>query len=152
MKIFKLSENFAKAIGDFIPAIALNLTARISVFMIFWLSAQTKIAGGSTLGQKWMFWEVAENTFMLFEHEYALPLIPASLAAYIATIAEFWFSLFILLGLFTRTSALIFIIMTLVIQIFVYWNAWDQHLLWLVPMVYLLKEGGGKLSLDRKFV
>ncbi|SMF44243.1 putative oxidoreductase [Alteromonadaceae bacterium Bs31] len=150
MKIFRTVENLSKSIGDFIPEFALNLAARLSVFMIFWLSAQTKLGGESLWGQKWMFWNVAENTFMLFEYEYALPLIPANIAAYMATLAEFWLAIFVLLGLFTRTSALMLIIITLVIQIFVYPGSWAQHLLWLVPLVYLLKEGGGQLSLDRK--
>ncbi|WP_075185964.1 DoxX family protein [Teredinibacter haidensis] len=149
MKMLRILDNFAKSIGDLIPEFILNVAARISVFMIFWLSAQTKIGGATFLGQKFAFWDISQSTFLLFEYDYDLPIIPAELAAYTATFAEFFVSLLILFGLVTRFSALVFIVMTLIIQFFVYPGALATHFLWMIPLVYLIKNGGGKLSLDR---
>ena len=39
--------------------------------------------------------------------------------------------------------------MTLVIQIFVYPDAWPTHLSWLGLMLPIIAMGGGRLSLDR---
>ena len=85
---------------------------------------------------------------MLFEHEYALPLLPYELAAYLGTITEFVLSLTVLLGLFTRLSAFGLLGVTAVIQFFVYPGAWPTHIAWAAMLIVLLKEGGGVLSLD----
>ncbi|WP_045860689.1 DoxX family protein [Teredinibacter purpureus] len=148
MTIFNKIDRFAKTLGDIIPEAVLSISARVSVFMIFWLSAQTKIGGDAIFGQKWMFWNVSQTTLLLFEYDYALPLIPADIAAYLASITEFLISILILVGFMTRASALIFIIMTLIIEIFVYPEAWATHLLWLVPLLYILKQGAGVFSVD----
>jgi len=130
------------------PQELLTLIARVAIASVFWRSAQTKITGGELLGQKWQFYNVSDSTFMLFEYEYGLPFIPADVAAYLATFAEFTLALTIVLGLFTRLSAFGLLTMTMVIQLLVYPDAWPTHLLWLVPLLYLIKHGGGKLSLD----
>ena len=54
-----------------------------------------------------------------------------------------------MLGLFTRFSALAFLAMTLVIEVFVYPDAWSTHLSWAALLLLLLAKGGGKFSLDR---
>jgi len=132
-----------------LPQEILILVSRFAIASVFWRSAQTKIAGGELLGQKWQFYNVTDSTLMLFEYEYALPLIPYELAAYLATFGEFALPLTIMLGLFTRVSALGLMIMTTVIQLLVYPDAWPTHVLWLVPLLFLIKHGGGKISLDR---
>jgi putative oxidoreductase len=53
------------------------------------------------------------------------------------------------LGLFTRLSAAALLGMTLVIQIFVYPDAWPTHLSWAALMLPLIALGGGNWSLDR---
>ena len=55
----------------------------------------------------------------------------------------------LLLGLFTRLSALALLGMTLVIQLFVYPDAWPTHLSWAGLLLYLVGRGAGTLSLDR---
>ena len=55
------------------------------------------------------------------------------------------------LGLFTRYAALALLGMTLVIQIFVYPDAWPTHLSWSGLLLPLVALGGGKASLDRVF-
>ena len=54
-----------------------------------------------------------------------------------------------LLGLFSRPAALALLGMTLVIEIFVYPNAFDTHGVWAVALLYLAKFGPGRLALDR---
>jgi putative oxidoreductase len=53
------------------------------------------------------------------------------------------------LGLFTRLSAVALLAMTLVIQVFVYPDAWPTHLSWAGLLLPLIAMGGGRLSLDR---
>lgn len=148
MKLIFLIDIYAKKLGTLLPEWLLLLASRVAVFMIFWTSAQNKLGGSTIMGQKWMFWDVNHSTLMLFEYEYALPFIPAKTAAYITTWAEFFLSLLLLLGLFTRVSALSLIIITLVIQVFVYPGAWASHLLWAVALIYLLKNGSGAIALE----
>ena len=54
-----------------------------------------------------------------------------------------------MLGLFTRLSALALLGMTLVIQVFVYPDAWPTHLSWAAILLYIAGRGAGVLSLDR---
>ena len=49
----------------------------------------------------------------------------------------------------TRPAALALLGMTLVIEIFVYPNAFDTHGVWAVALLYLAKFGPGNLALDR---
>ncbi|MEX1154114.1 DoxX family protein [Parvibaculum sp.] len=113
---------------------------RVAIFFIFFNSARTKVDGFITL---------KSSTFYLFEHEYALPLIPSDWAAYMATYAEHVFAVLILLGLAARFSALALLGMTAVIQIFVYPEAYVVHLSWAAMLLYLIAQGAGALSLDR---
>ena len=63
--------------------------------------------------------------------------------------AEHLFPALLVLGLFTRASALALLGMTAVIQTFVYPDAWPTHLVWATAMLYLVGRGAGSLSLDR---
>jgi len=132
-----------------IPEWVVNLAMRLVVFKIFWFSVQTKISGVTIAGQHFAFWSVTDNTFLLFDFEYGIPLIPTTLAAYLGTFGEFFFSLMILLGFMTRFAALGLMGMTLVIQFFVYPEAWwSVHVFWFVMLLYLIRNGGGKASID----
>ncbi len=131
-----------------VPAWFVALLARVAVASAFWLSVQTKISGWDFLGQSWKFWNVSQSTFLLFEHEYTVPLLPIKLAAYLATYGEFFLSIAIVLGLLTRLSAVGLLIMTAVIQVFVYPDAWNVHIFWAAVLLYLIKYGGGAISID----
>jgi putative oxidoreductase len=56
----------------------------------------------------------------------------------------------LVLGVFTRGAALALLGMTLVIQIFVYPQAWPTHLSWAALLLYLAGQGAGRWSLDRR--
>ena len=126
-------------LGDHLPYALVGLALRLFPAAVFWASARTKVDG----------WAIADSTWFLFEHEYALPIIPSALAAVLATIAEHLFSVLLVLGLFTRVSALALLTMTLVIQIFVYPEAWVTHGLWAACFLALIRLGPGAISLDR---
>ena len=66
-----------------------------------------------------------------------------------ATYAEHLFLILLIFDLLTRLSAAAFLVMTLVIEIFVYPDAWPTHLSWAGLLVYLIARGGGAISLDR---
>lgn len=123
-----------------LPEALLLLLARLAVASIFFLSGRTKVQGLFT---------VKESTYDLFLYEYALSVIPAELAAQLATAAEHLLPLLLLAGLFTRPAALALLGMTAVIQLFVYPAAWPTHLSWAALLLPLIASGAGAWSLDR---
>ncbi len=147
MKILNTIDDISLKIASLIPGWVALTILRISIFLIFWLAAQSKIDGLTVFGQHLAFWAVTDSAFTLFEYEYAVPLLPYDVAAYLAAFGEFFLSLGILFGLFTRFSAIGLIVMTGVIQI-AYPN-WQVHLLWLGILLVLVKEGAGPISLDK---
>jgi putative oxidoreductase len=120
-----------------IPDDLISYIARIGVGTTFFRSGMLKLDGWSE-----------GNTLALFRDEYRLPLVPPEIAAYLATTAELSLPLLLFVGLFTRLTAAALLIMTLVIEIFVYPNAFDTHGVWAVSLLFLMKYGAGYLSLD----
>ena len=123
-----------------LPGSLLALVQRLGIAAVFFQSGRTKVEGIFT---------IPDTTIELFRSEYALPLLPPELAAYLAAGAEHLFPVLLVLGLFTRLSAAALLGMTLVIQTFVYPDAWPTHLSWAGLMLPLIALGGGKWSLDR---
>lgn len=118
------------------------LFTRIVLAGIFWRSARTKVEEGSWLS-------ISDTTYFLFAEEYSGVPLPSDLAAVLATVSEHAFPILLVLGLFTRMSALALLGMTMVIQIFVYPEAWwSVHSLWAALALILIMRGGGTLSLD----
>jgi putative oxidoreductase len=130
--------------AQWVEAIML-LMVRVALAGIFWRSGRTKVEDGSLL-------TVSENTIYQFGDDpfNKLPLLPSDVAAYLTTYVEHALPLLLILGLFTRLSALALMGMTLVIQIFIFPEAWWQvHILWVALALVLIVRGGGGLSLDR---
>jgi putative oxidoreductase len=132
-----------KIIGlfDVIPLSVLALLGRLSIGLVFWNSARTKVEG-------WDIFHVNEGTLQLFTEEYKLPFIPPEIAALMAQLAEHTFSILIIVGLATRFSALALFIMTMVIEIFVYPDAYVLHGTWATILIMLMKYGPGQISVD----
>lgn len=124
----------------FTPHALLALAARLAIAAIFFQSGRTKVEGWVT---------VTDSAVALFREEYRLPWIAPEVAAPLAATAEHLFPLLLVLGLATRLSALALLGMTLVIQVFVYPDAWPTHLSWATLLAYLAGRGAGPLSLDR---
>ncbi len=112
--------------------------ARLSIGTVFLRSGLLKIDGWAD-----------GTTLALFREEYRLPLLSPEVAAWLATAAELSLPLLLFLGLLTRPAALLLLGMTLVIQTFVYPNAFDTHGTWAVALLYLAKFGPGSIALDR---
>ena len=85
----------------------------------------------------------------LFASEYRLPFIDPSWAAHMAAYAEHVFPVLLVMGLFTKVTAVGMLVMTAVIQVFVYPHAWPTHLSWAALMLYLVFYGPGRVSVDR---
>lgn len=132
----------ADALGRWITHDLLALIVRFAIAAVFWLSGRTKVDG---------FLTVNESALYLFRDEYKVPLIPPDIAAHMAAYAETFCPILLVLGLFTRLSAFALLIMTAVVEIFVYPLAWSVHLTWAALMLYLIGRGAGNWSLDRAF-
>jgi putative oxidoreductase len=120
-----------------IPADLVSILARLGIGAIFLRSGLLKLDG----------WE-SGLTLALFESEYKLPFLPPELAAPMAMGAELTMPFLLFLGFGTRYAALALLGMTAVIQIFVYPNAFDTHAVWAASLLYLVRFGAGRLSLD----
>jgi putative oxidoreductase len=122
-----------------LPDNLLLFVARVGIAAVFFLSGRTKVEG---------FLTIKPSTYDLFSSEYALPFLSPNVAAHVATYAEHLFPLLLVLGLLTRVSALGLLGMTLVIEIFVYPDAWPTHLSWAGLLLPLVAHGGGNWSID----
>jgi putative oxidoreductase len=135
-----------------IPHTFIALVARFSIAAVFWNSGQTKVEGlviNFVSGEFRLGWpRLSDSAIALFKDEYKLPLIPPELAAPMAAAAEHVFPLLILAGLATRFSALALLVMTLVIQVFVYPGAYATHATWAAVLLYLMARGPGLFSID----
>jgi len=130
------------ALSSQIPeALALFIT-RIALAGVFWRSGRTKVEDGS-------LFSISDTTYFLFEEEYSGVPLPSDLAAILATVSEHIFPILLVVGLFTRLSALALLGMTMVIQLFVYPEAWWQvHILWAAMCLVLVVRGGGLFAAD----
>lgn len=128
----------ATALMSSIPYWFVALILRLPVAAVFWRSGQTKLDG----------WQLSDSALELFTNEYKLPLIDPAIAAYLATFAEHLFPILLVLGLATRFAAFALLIMTLVIEIFVYPDAWPTHGTWTACFLVLMAQGAGRISLD----
>ncbi len=135
-----------------IPDSLIALVGRFSIAAVFWKSGQTKIEGLAldiVAGDFQFGWpRLSDSAVELFRSEYRLPLLPPELAAPMAAFGEHLFPLLILLGLATRFSSFALLIMTLVIQIFVYPDAYPTHGVWLTVLLVLIAKGPGVISFD----
>jgi putative oxidoreductase len=126
------------ALMGHIPYAFVALICRVAIAGVFWQSGETKLDG----------WQVSDTAVELFRSEYRLPLIDPSLAAHLAALAEHVFPLLLVLGLGTRFAALALLGMTLIIEIFVYPDAWPTHGTWAACFLMLMRSGAGIFSLD----
>ena len=117
------------------PMSIILLGMRFGVGMVFFNSGLLKYNS----------WEFA---IKLFEDEYKLPLLDPTVAARLAMLNELTFPIFLFLGLATRLATLPLLGMVFVIEVFVYPQAWAEHLMWASMLVLLLTRGPGVFSLD----
>jgi len=119
-----------------LPLSILQLATRIGVGAVFFRSGLLKIGS----------WEF---TVQLFRDEYRVPLLDPVLAARLATTVELGAPLFLFVGLGARLATLPLLGMIAVIQLFVYPNAWSDHLMWASALLLVLSRGPGVFSVDQ---
>jgi putative oxidoreductase len=117
------------------PLSILQLAMRLGIAAVFFNSGLIKI-------NSWEF------TVLLFRNEYRVPLLDPVLAAQVATALEVSVPVLIAIGFATRLATLPLLGMVAVIQIFVFPNAWSEHLMWSSILLFLLTRGPGTLSID----
>jgi putative oxidoreductase len=125
----------AIALLNAIPYSVIALIARAATFSVFFRAGTQKLSD----------WN---STLLLFQNEYRVPVLPPEIAAYMAAGMELGGSILVLVGLATRLGVLALLGMVLVIQTFVYPEAWPDHIQWLAFMFLLLARGPGKVSID----
>lgn len=129
-QIFKLYNLFLYLTRSAEPAML--LAVRLAAAYIFLSSGLVKI-------------EDMESTLLLFEYEYQVPLIPADIAAYLATTIELLAPLLLIIGIGSRVAVVPLLVMTAVIQS-IYPNL--QHAWWAIILGTVLFVGPGKWSVD----
>jgi putative oxidoreductase len=120
---------------DRVPLSLHQLLFRLAVAGVFFRAGLTKVAS----------WE---PTVALFRDEYKVPVLAPELAAVMASLFEVGCSLLLIAGLATRLATLPLLGMILTIQLFVYPQAWPEHLVWTSILLFLLTRGAGPISLD----
>ena len=130
----------AEALERWIALDFVLLVSRVGIAAVFFYSGRTKVSG-------WL--SVTDSAVGLFRDEYRLPLVDPAFAAHAAAYAEHLFPILLVLGLGTRFAAMALLGMTLVIEVFVYPDAWPTHLSWAAPLLLLAGRGAGRFSMDR---
>ena len=148
IKLFENSIQFFQRIPDSLIA----LIGRVSIAAIFWLSAQTKIEGFALnilTGEITLGWpHLSASAIDLFRDEYRLPFVPPEIAAPMAAISEHVFAALLLIGLASRFAALALLGLTMVIQVFVYPDAYPTHGVWATVLLFIVARGPGIYSVD----
>lgn len=139
--VHSLSNIYVQSIGVLTKFISplLNVGGRTYVAWAFFASGLTKI-------RDW------ESTLMLFEYEYAVPLLNFELAAYLATFGELVFPILLIIGLASRFSAVALSVINVVAVISleeIATAALYGHIIWGVILLHVILVGGEKLSVDR---
>src|SRR5438132_1078366 len=120
---------------DRVPYALLAIPLRLAIATVFWNSAMAKLAN----------WE---TTISLFSEEYNVPILPPDFAAHLAATIELTTPVLLVLGFLTRPASLVLLGMVIVIEIFVYPQAWPTHLQWAAMLLVLLCRGPGRVSID----
>lgn len=121
-----------------------HLQSVFALVLRAWL-AQVFLMSGLTKIKSW------DTTLMLFEYEYAVPLISFELAAWMATAAELIIPVMLVLGLLTRPAALaLFILNIVAVTSYPDISAAgiNQHHMWSFMIATLFFYGSGKVSVD----
>lgn len=139
---FQKVRDFHNRILDFTQLLVapVFLLTRLYIANVFFKSGLTKL-------RDW------ESTLMLFEYEYEVPLLSYDVAAWLATTAELVLPVLLVLGLFTRLSAIGLFILNAVAVISLAEMApaaFNEHVLWGSLILMLVLLGAQRFSLDRK--
>ncbi len=127
---------FTRALRRAAPLV--DLALRLYVAKVFFDSGLVKITSWS-------------STLMLFEYEYAVPLLPPALAAYLGAAAELSLPVLLALGLaghFAALALFLFNIVAVVSYPDLSEVGLQYHMYWGMLLAFLAVHGSGTLSLD----
>ncbi|MFC3107357.1 DoxX family protein [Undibacterium arcticum] len=137
--IADVSKAYGRVVGWLnLAAPLFDLGVRLYVADVFFRSGLVKL-------QSW------DATLFLFEDEFAVPLLPPEIAAYLGTAAELTLPVFIALGFGTRLFALalaLFNVMAVISYPGLSPAGLKDHILWGTLLLVILFHGPGKLALD----
>ena len=165
MSVIKLYDTLTsqlRASGDYVWPLVL----RLIMAWEFWESGITKLHGENWFAQiPWADWQKG--------FPFPFDQIPVNLNWFLATWGELVFAVMLLLGLFTRFAAISLVVVTVVAAAAVHWPAewnglaelWSGYvitskgagnfklpLLFVVILIPLIFNGGGKISLDQVMI
>ena len=150
-----LYASFARSC-EMIPYSIMALACRIAAAVPFWRSGQSKIEGADLFGVKYELFSLKASKVYLFAEEFGFPDAIAPYAAQLAALGENLLPPLLVFGFLTRVGALGLLVMTAVIQFYVFPEEllnpngnWSMHLLWAAPLLVILARGPGAISLDR---
>ena len=136
-RLAELARKAVRSLDALAPIV--DLAVRIGVASVFFKSGLSKLASWS-------------STVSLFENEYAVPLLPPELAAYLGTGVELAFPVLLVLGLGSRFAAFVLFVFN-IIAVVSYPDlgaaGLKDHQTWGLLLLVTLLHGPGALSLDR---
>jgi putative oxidoreductase len=140
--------------GAIVPYALVALLLRLLMAKVFFFSGQSKITGNSiplniqdfgfsvTLPES-----VRGSVIQMFDAK--IPFVGAAVG-YAYAYAEFVLPILLVLGLATRISALLLLIMTVLLQVFFAPEAlWTTHVYWASILLVLMSVGPGQVSMDQ---
>ncbi|PWE16738.1 DoxX family protein [Marinicauda salina] len=140
-------------VGRLAEPVAL-LAIRLLVARVFWNSGLAKVQTIDILGLRLPTPDVQQGTFFLFQHEYfpELPQSATNVFAVFGALGELTLPVLLAFGLLSRFAALGLLVMTMVIQVFVYPGEWwSVHAWWAACLFVCFAAGPGRFSLDALF-
>lgn len=139
LKPFDVYDNVERLLQR-IPEALPQLFARIVTAHVFWTAGRLRIEPGT-------LFTLRDGQVQLFAEEFHVPF--PEVVAPLTTTLEHVLPILLILGLFSRLSAIAVAGMVLIIQFFVYPDAWwQQHSLYLAPLLFIIIRGPGQASLD----
>jgi len=93
--------------------------------------------------------QVRDDVLSAFATQFAAVPVPSAAIAYGFTYAEFLLPICLVIGFGTRIAALLLLVMTVVLQVYVAPEAlWSMHVYWAAMLLALMTCGPGAISLD----
>lgn len=145
------------AVCGIVPYALVALLLRLVVARDFFVSGQAK-ALGPTIPLSFQNFsyslilpaQVRDDVLNGFATQFASVPVPPAFIAYGVTYAEFLLPICLAIGLGTRIAAVLLLVMTVVLQIYVAPEAlWNAHVYWAAILLALMTCGPGAISLDR---
>jgi len=141
---------------DRIPHSAIALVGRVAAAATFWTAGQAKVDGlvidifrlRFDLGRP----RISETSLELFTYLYRIHVARPDVVFLIAAVTEHMFAALLFVGLATRFSALVLLVVTAAIEFFVYPEAYATYGLWVATLLYLVARGAGFASSDHALV